>query len=452
MIPVMLLSLLLAACGDKDEVMPQFSIMLNQSRLDMVEGETTMLTVQGVPKGAVVKWMVDDAKVVKVTDGKVDALSEGKAFITATAASQGVQSEAKCEVTVKRKADFVKFVDANLEKRVFALTPSPDVNHDGKLSYEEAAKITTLDFGFANPRDVVESEVIKSVAGLEHFVNLETLNLKYHAVSDPSPLYTLTKLKQLNLGGNGIKAIALSTMPELTDIRLYDNKELTELNLSGNLKIESLYLQRTGLTQLNLTPCKNLKFVLLNGCSNLQSVRFSGLPNLERIDMVKCRLASIEAADLPLLTELHADHNKISMVNLKNLPSLQRLNLYSNQIKAIDLDLPKLMFLFLHDNQLTNIDLSRLPMLFQLIITNNPITKLDFSKNQSLCNLEAVRMPALEEINLKNNGYNEDAEYDVVEDNTKLRTIRVDAGAEYNHVKKLVAANPGIQVVVGNEH
>ena len=91
-------------------------------------------------------------------------------------------------------------------------------------------------------------------------------------------------------------------------------------------------------------------------------------------------------------------------------------------------------------------------MLFQLIITNNPITKLDFSKNQILCNLEAVRMPALEEINLKNNGYNEDAEYDVVEDNTKLRTIRVDAGAEYNHVKKLVAANPGIQVVVGNEH
>ena len=157
MIPVMLLSLLLAACGDKNEAMPQFSIMLNQSRLDMVEGETTTLTVQGVPKGAVVKWMVDDARVVKVTDGKVDALSEGKTFVNATAVSQGVQSEAKCEVTVKRKADFVKFVDANLEKRVFALTPSPDVNHDGKLSYEEAAKITTLDFGFANPRDVKAS-------------------------------------------------------------------------------------------------------------------------------------------------------------------------------------------------------------------------------------------------------------------------------------------------------
>lgn len=128
-------------------------------------------------------------------------------------------------------------------------------------------------------------------------------------------------------------------------------------------------------------------------------------------------------------------------ITLENLPLLQRLNLYDNALESLTLDLPKLMFLFVYDNQLKQLDTSHLPMLFQISVSNNPIKKLDLSSNPIVRNIEAENMPAMTELNLKNNGdFDEDYEYLIIDGNTSLKTIYVDAGSEATAVKQLVGS------------
>ena len=58
-------------------------------------------------------------------------------------------------------------------------------------------------------------------------------------------------------------------------------------------------------------------------------------------------------------------------------------------------------------------------------------------------NIEAENMPAMTELNLKNNGdFDEDYEYLIIDGNTSLKTIYVDAGSEAAAVKRLVGSKP----------
>lgn len=56
-------------------------------------------------------------------------------------------------------------------------------------------------------------------------------------------------------------------------------------------------------------------------------------------------------------------------------------------------------------------------------------------------------MPGLIEINLKNDFYDEWAEYYIVEGNTALQKVVVDAGPEYDHVSNLFKNNSSVSIV-----
>ncbi|MCI6161759.1 MAG: Ig-like domain-containing protein [Prevotella sp.] len=446
LIPMLLSIFMATSCSDTDE-QQQFKIFLDPDAITMTEGATADIVVKGVPEGAKVEWKSENQQVAKVTDGKVEAVAKGTTNIEVTATLNGAMSKATCAVTVEenpaKKA--IPFADNNLKKQILALSTSPDANKDGEISVEEAKTVTTLDFHFETKDAAVEDKIIKDIKGLEYFVNLDTLNLKNQFVTDASPIFKLNKMEQLILGENNISTLDVSAMTELKDLRLYGNANLTSLDLKNNTKLEQLYIQRTALTTLDLTPLKKLTLVMANK-ARLTSIRFSGLPELNRIELVENDLQEIDASDLPQLMELHANGNRLKTVTLKNLPSLQRLNLYGNNLSAIDLNLPKLMFLFLHDNNFKTLDFSKLPMLFTCIVSNNPMEKIDFSSNTIISNIEATYMSNLKEIDLKNNNFNEDGEYLIIEGNTVLKKIRVDAGDEETLVKRLTANRPDIEV------
>lgn len=437
-----LLCLLLSACSDSDDPQPQFTIQLAPTALTLTEGESGNVAVSGAPDGATITWASENANIAKVSDGKVEAVVAGTTNIVATAQVNGETARAKCAVTVKTAPGklIVKFADANLKKQLLALKPSIDVNNDDEISVSEAQAVTSIDIHFETKEDAEGAKVIRSLGGLEYFTNLRSLNLKNQSVTDASPVFKLAKLEQLVLGGNNIKTLDLSAMTALKDLRLYDNAGLTTLDLSKNTQLEELYIQRTGISSLDISMLKKLTLLLANG-ARLTSLKANDLPELDRIDAVKNQLTTLEVTNLPKLTQLHADNNKLTSVKLENLPMLNRLNLYANKLETINLDLPRLLFLFLHENPLKSLDMSKLPMLLQISVSNTNLTTLDFSHNPIIRNVEATYMPKLEEINLRNGAeFNDESEYLIIEGNTALKRIRVDAGDEEKLVKTLVGS------------
>ncbi len=441
----MLLVAFASSCRPKGQ--EPLNYQLSETTLTLSVGSHKTLSILGIGANDKVSWSSNKPEIATVELGKVTAKAVGEAIVTALVECPcGKKQELTCQVIVQQgSGNYIHFADANL-KRLILERYSFDSNKDGELTPQEVEGAKSLLFEFATKEEITEKDKIVSLKGLEHFVNLDSLGLKNQFVTDASPIFGLTHLKYLHLGNNDIATLNVSAMKQLTDLRAYGNKGLKELDLSHNTELKELYLQNVSITQMDLTPLKKLTKALLNK-GVLQQVTFSDLPLLERIDMVENNLSSITAKNLPNLRELHANSNQISKVELVNLPELQRLNLYNNKLKEIDLSaLPKIMFLFLFNNELSTLDLTQQKMLLQIFISNNPLEVLDFSQNEHVANIEAINMPRLKTINLHNKGYNEEAEYFIVEGNDSLEKVLVDAGAEETHVRNLFKNTPKVVI------
>ena len=350
-------------------------------------------------------------------------------------------------ITVTTLDNTIQFADKVLARRLLEMTePKIDADGDGKITFEEAAAVKELQLGFdVKPESTVDC--VTDITGLEYFTSLETLSLKYNKVSDIKPIEGISTLKVLILGENPISSINLDKLGELTDLRLYGT-EISEIDLTKTPKLESLYLQRTNVSKVDLTPLQSLDQALLNKCSNLTEIKASNLPSLTRIDAIECNLKSFEISDCPSLRELHLNSNKLTSIKMTNLAMLMRLNVYDNQLTSIDVsNLPLLMWLFVYDNQLTSIDLSANVPLIEFRASNNPLTEVNLSTNENLVSLELESMSKMKTLNIKNDFYDEYSEYLIVDGNTALEKVITDPGKEFEHVKKLFANNPKVQVV-----
>lgn len=350
-------------------------------------------------------------------------------------------------ITVTTLDNTIQFADKVLARRLLEMTePKIDADGDGKITFEEAAAVKELQLGFdLKPESTVDC--VTDITGLEYFTSLETLSLKYNKVSDIKPIEGISTLKVLILGENPISSINLDKLGELTDLRLYGTN-ISDIDLTKTPKLESLYLQRTNVSKVDLTPLQSLDQALLNKCLNLTELKASNLPSITRIDAVECNLKSFEISDCPSLRELHLNSNKLTSIKMTNLAMLMRLNVYDNQLTSIDVsNLPLLMWLFVYDNQLTSIDLSANVPLREFRASNNPLTEVNLSTNENLVSLELESMSKMKTLNIKNDFYDEYSEYLIVDGNTALEKVITDPGKEFEHVKKLFANNPKVQVV-----
>lgn len=426
------------SCRSKVEE-PQ-KVTLSAKALSLKVGEKATLTLNGIDERYVATWFIDKPEVASLKNGEVLALAPGKAMISVTVLCPcGKEQLLLCPLTVTEGAvsKEIAFDDHNLQSLIMKAYPDLDADKSGGLSPDEVKSVKSLLFGFETKDEIKPEQKIISLKGLEYFVALDSLDLKNQFVQDASPIFGLSKLTYLHLGNNDITTMNVSGLSNLEDLRLYGNTRLTELAFRKTPNIRELYLQNTGITTLDLTPLKELTKALINN-GQLKEINFSNLPKLERIDMVKNKLQAIQAVNLPNLRELHANSNLITSVELKDVPELQRLNLYDNKLKSVDVSQAvKVMFLFLFDNPLEQIDLSKLPMLFEIRASNSSLETLDLSHNKIITKVEATNMPKLKSINLRNEGYNEEAEYEIKEGNNALERVLCDAGDEEAHLKNI---------------
>lgn len=414
-------------------------------------------TWTAIPDATGYTYEVKAANQSTVTDGnrekpenvEVTGLSPASTYtVSVKALGTGAFTDSEyATITVTTLDNTIHFADKVLERRLLQMTePKIDADGDGKITFEEAAAVKELQLGFdLKPESTVDC--VTDITGLEYFTSLETLSLKFNKVSDIKPIEGISTLKVLILGENPISSINLDKLGELTDLRLYGTN-ISDIDLTKTPKLESLYLQRTSVSKVDLTPLQSLDQALLNKCSSLTEIKASNLPSITRIDAVECNLKSFEISDCPSLRELHLNSNKLTSIKMTNLAMLMRLNVYDNQLTSIDVsNLPLLMWLFVFDNQLTSIDLSANVPLREFRASNNPLTEVNLSTNENLVSLELESMSKMKTLNIKNDFYDEYSEYLIVDGNTALEKVITDPGKEFEHVKKLFANNPKVQVV-----
>jgi len=107
------------------------------------------------------------------------------------------------ETTSAAIPEVVTFSDPVLEKMVRGTMGKPE----GDITVEEAGAVTSLNLSNEWLRYVSEESEIHDIGGLEFFVNLESLDLSFHAIIDITPLSGLKKLTSLSICGNPISDI-----------------------------------------------------------------------------------------------------------------------------------------------------------------------------------------------------------------------------------------------------
>lgn len=198
----------------------------------------------------------------------------------------------------------IKFEDENFKSALIAY--GFDTNHDGEISYNEAAKVTRL---------TMQRKNISHMPEIKYFTNLEVLSC--------------------------------------------DKNELTTLDVSNNAALRELSCWGNHLTSINLSNNKHLRELICTS-NNLGTLDISQNPELRNLMCEKCNITSLDVSHNSKLTSLHCEHNRIGEINLSNNPELQSLWCQDNAITVLDLaNCKKAVTLYCSDNPITSVILPK---------------------------------------------------------------------------------------------
>lgn len=301
--------------------------------------------------------------------------------------------------------------------------------------WNDEGRLTAINWGHFSINGTLEISGLSALQSIEldrcDFMDLKISNCE--SLRTVSCSYNLS-LKKLDLS----KAVAVSSIRCLGDM-----KELTEVLISDNTKIQSLSLGDTPKLEWDFAQYPNLESLLIRNknetdldlssnkklteldCSNNQ---LSSLKISEGIEVLKCDNNDITALDLSKSTNLQALScfgNQLSSLDLSNNTQLDVVNLTKNQLNKLDfssntnlLELQcqenkltelvldscnNLKLLDCNDNLLTGLDLSTCTSLENLNCSNNSLTMLDFGTGKALqyLNCENNQLEILDLVNEK---------------------------------------------------
>ena len=280
----------------------------------------------------------------------------------------------------------VLFEDPNLEKRVLQALS----RREGPITLPETASLTSLSFYGSS---------VHSLAGLEHFVALETLRISTHYITDVSPLAALTNLESLNLETNQITDVSpLATLTNLSVLSLFNNQIADVSPLAALTNLESLNLETNQITDVNpLTALTNLEKLYLGGNQIADVSPLAALTNLEKLNLETNQITDVKPLTaLTNLESLRLFYNQITDVKpLTALTNLEKLYLGGNQITDVKplTALTNLESLSLGGNQITDVKpLTALTNLYVLYLGFNQIA--DVNSLTVLTNLESLYLDA----------------------------------------------------------
>ena len=133
-----------------------------------------------------------------------------------------------CGRSVRPVRDHISFADENFKAYC---VEHFDTNGDGEINQEEAQAVTAIDCSGKN---------IASLAGIEYFSNLETLNASGNTSLAALDVSTNTSLTKLNVPNTSLTKLNVSSNTLLTTLDCSNNASLTTLDVSGNTSLTTL--------------------------------------------------------------------------------------------------------------------------------------------------------------------------------------------------------------------
>jgi len=177
----------------------------------------------------------------------------------------------------------------------------------------------------------------------------------------------LPAIIRVNCYWNKLSDLDMSDCPELKMLNCEGNKELKNLNVNKNSKLEDLKFSNDQLTTLDVSKNTALKHLY---CSNNQ-------------------LTSLDTSNNPELVFLWCEDNKLTNLNISANTKLMSLQCHRNQLTTLDVSKNSAMTsFFCGHNQLTSLDVSNNTKLTSLHCNNNQLTELDMTNQNKITTID----------------------------------------------------------------
>lgn len=210
-----------------------------------------------------------------------------------------------------------------------------------------------------------------------------------------------SNLAVLSLCHNSLKKLDLSDFNQLYAIYLGDNTFTKETPLKigpnkPNLQILEMDIMEYVDSEFDLSDYPAL--VSFDGYHNfgLTKIDPSGCPALQSLSLDMTNVSELDVTHNPRLTHLNISDTRITSIDLSQNPYLQRLFVshdsgsvnYQYRLGSIDLSHnPLLYILNLNGNRLGTIDISNNPQLYTVFLNRNSLKTLDVSNNSAINSL-----------------------------------------------------------------
>ena len=270
------------------------------------------------------------------------------------------------------------------------------------LTEEKAQQIKVLDVSDDNIKEVLGDRApITSLMGIRYLRYVKDLNCSGQELKKTLNLEQNSRVEKLNCSGNQLTglwfhkgsslkyltcsvneftALDLSKCSELIELSCSSNK-LTALDLSANKKLQKIVVQTNALTTLDTRNLPELTDLYLWGNHDLTSIDVSKNPKLEILSASHGKLTSLNVSNNRKLVELYVYNNQLTALDVSSNYLLKKLSCYENQITALDLSYNgALESLSVNDNPITELNLHPLSNLQQLSCSKMKLTKLDVSR------------------------------------------------------------------------
>lgn len=179
---------------------------------------------------------------------------------------------------------------------------------------------------------------IKSLAGIEAFSNITSLDLSINFLSDIAPVAKLQKLEVLKLGFNTVSDLRpLASLQHLKILSIGNNMVTDISPIAGLYRLQNLSLQNNLIHDISaitaLTTLENLNLAV-NSISDISAL--AQLTNLKYLSLLENNVSDVSALEsLSGLRGLNLRGNKIKNIdNFTNLIKLSNINLSDNHIEA----------------------------------------------------------------------------------------------------------------------
>ncbi len=168
-----------------------------------------------------------------------------------------------------------------------------------------------------------------------------------------------------------------------------DNNTLTntDLDLRNNTLLQSITLENTGITSINVTGLTELLEIEAEN-NNLPVIDISSNSSLTRLNVANNNLTDLDISNNDI-ESLWVTNNRLGSIDVVNQPNLKNLYCENTNITSLNITNNSLLVnLECGANPLTSIDVTHLTDLFNLSFSTTNISEIDLSNNVNLSRLE----------------------------------------------------------------